>query len=74
VAALGTNPVWQPHFSAVAALNQVTCGKGIVGATTITTTRSVLPLWMWGHALLLFRLHAGLDYKNPQEYLPIGQA
>jgi hypothetical protein len=51
MAAVGTHGMRQPHFTAIAALDQVTSFQRVMGATAITAARSVFPFWLWGHGL-----------------------
>jgi hypothetical protein len=51
MAAIWANGVGQAHFTAIAALDQVTSFQRVMGAAAITATRSVFPFWLWGHGL-----------------------
>jgi len=43
--------MWQAHFAAITALDQVTSFQRVMGAAAITATRSVFSFWLWGHGL-----------------------
>ena len=74
MAAVGTNPMRQAHFSTVATLNEVLRFQGVVCATAVAATLRMFSFWVGGHGLTpSYWDQPGLTYSH-NNTCPGGQA